>query len=146
MLFGTTDPGNVVGGKWAYKSSLSGAPASYGISSSGLGDLFGPKDTFPGTNLQGPESPGGLEYGITSAADDPATGNTPVTGLFALIQNSVVFTLGGGLPENFDASRITNVSFAYGTDLAAVPEPATMFLLGTGLIGIGIFVRRKFRR
>ena len=29
---------------------------------------------------------------------------------------------------------------------APVPEPATMFLLGSGLIGIGVFVRKRFKR
>jgi hypothetical protein len=33
------------------------------------------------------------------------------------------------------------------TDLASpVPEPATMFLLGFGLIGVGVFVRRRFKK
>ena len=150
VLFGVTGPGGSVGGEWAYKSGLVGAPegAQYGISSTGV-NLFGPPNRFlttPVSNLQGPTSPGGLEYGITSAGDLQATGNTPVTGQFALIKNSVVFTL-GGLPDGFDPSTsIFNVSFLYGTDLASVPEPATMFLLGFGLIGAGVFARRRFKK
>lgn len=31
-------------------------------------------------------------------------------------------------------------------DVVPVPEPATMFLLGSGLIGIGAFVRRRFKK
>lgn len=146
VAFGTTDPGNVVGGEWAYLGGLSGAPhaASYGISSSGLG-LFGPGDLFPGTNLQGPSSPDGLQYGITSMGDNLATGNTPVTGTNALIKHSVVFTL-GGVGSNFNLGRIGNVSFQYGTDLSepniTVPAPGAAGLLGLGAAGM---LRRRRR-
>lgn len=150
VLFGSTDPGGVVGGEWAYLSGLSGAPggARQGISSSGFG-LFGPGNLFPGTNLQGPVSPAGLQYGLTSAGDNPATGNTPVTGTNALIQHAVVFTLGGA-PQNFDLSSISNVWFQYGTSLTEtsfngeVPEPSTAVLFGAG-IGL-IAAGRAFKR
>lgn len=140
--FGPVDPGNVVGGEWAYQAALGGPGGrDYGIGSAGFG-LFGPGDLFPGTDLQPPTSPNGLEYGITSFGDNPATGNTPVTGSEALIQNSVVFTL-TGLPGGFDPnSLIQNVLFQYGTDLSepsipGVPEPTTaMPLLIAGLVAI----------
>jgi hypothetical protein len=152
VLFGSTDPGGVVGGEWAYNSGLSGpGNAGLGVSSSGLG-LFGPGDLFPGNNLQGPASPDGLQYGITSAGDEPATGNKPVTGDSALIKNSVVFTL--GVPSGFDLDTdIQNVQFQYGTSLGdtrlpshngIAPEPGAMViwsLLGALAITVGCWRR-----
>ncbi|MCA9255113.1 MAG: PEP-CTERM sorting domain-containing protein [Phycisphaerales bacterium] len=133
---GPTDPGSSVGGEWAYKSNLVGAPenAAYGISSSGLG-LFGPSDRFPGADLQSPVSPGGLQYGITSMGDNLATGNSALTsGMNALIKHEVVFTL-SGLPMGFDpTTQITNVQYQYGTDLQEphIPEPSSLAMLAIG--------------
>lgn len=145
MISGTTDAGGVVGGEWAYKGGLSGAPysAKYGISASGLG-LFGGGDRFPGTNLAGPTAPAGLDYGITSAGDNGATGNGGLLGT-PLIKNSVVFTL-GGIGQNFNLADIGNVSFQYGTDLSepnvqASPTPGALALLG--MAGLGARSRRR---
>jgi len=147
--FGGTDPGGVVGGEWAYRTGLSGAPGdnSQGISSTGL-DLFGPPDLFPGSNLDGPASPGGLNYGITSAGDNVATGNTPVTGTTPLIQDAVLFTL-GGVPEGMTLDDIDNVWFQYGTSLDEpsfhTPEPGTILLLASAVGAFSILRRRKTR-
>ncbi|MGH9722027.1 MAG: XDD4 family exosortase-dependent surface protein [Bryobacteraceae bacterium] len=159
---GSCPAGGVVGGEWAYNSGLAGPGATaYGISSAGLG-LVGPGDRFPGPNLQGPDSPDGLQYGILPAGDNTATGNAPVTGDNALILNSVIFTL-TGLPAGFDAqAAISNVQFQYGTALSEpsfpgdpgggggggsqVPEPATMSLLGGGGLLLLIAKRLKRRR
>jgi len=156
VLFGPTNGGSV-GGEWAYGTGLSGAPgsATSGISSSGMG-LFGNANFVPNTNLQGPASLDGLQYGITSGADNAATGNAAVTGGFALIQNSVIFTL-TGLPTNYTlAGNVSGVVFQYGTALTEpnipggctncnqVPEPGTLALFGTGLASLAGLVRRRF--
>jgi hypothetical protein len=140
VLFGTTDPGGVVGGEWGYKNKA--APGfSSGISTSHHNG-FGPHTTFPGSNLVGSINTGGVEYGITSSGDNPATGTSTVTGADPLIRNSVVFRL-GGLPSGFDLSQINAVQFQFGTSSSTpslnatgpIPAPSTLitFIAGAAL-------------
>ncbi len=141
-----TPADRVVGGEWAYRHSIAGLPPfNGGISSTGL-DIFGPFDMFPGPNLQGPASPGGVQYGITSAGDNLLTGNGGISGEH-LIKNSVVFTLGG-----FDSEPdavILSVAFQFGTDLdeprftVNVPEPGTLVLAALALLALIGFRRRQ---
>ena len=150
VLFDSAPAGGIVGGEWAYKAGLAGAPqgAKSGISSAGLG-LFGSGDNFPGANLQGPASPNGLQYGITSAGDNPATGNTPVTGANALIKNSVTFAF--SFSQSFSLDEISNVSFQYGTALnepnittnSHAPEAASMVVWGLLIVCCQSGARRQ---
>jgi hypothetical protein len=143
----STDPGGVVGGEWTYNNTQSVFGANEGISSAGFG-VFGVGDRFPGTNLQGPDSVNGIQYGITTAFDTPGNDNTGISSV-GLIQNQVVFTL-----DNFTGTSadISNVSFQYGTALTEtnigghVPDggPSAM-LLGLSLTGLG-FARRFVKR
>lgn len=139
--FGPNGGGNV-GGEWAFGSGLVGAPGNAGLSTSSTGlGLFG-QANFNGPNLQGPTAVDGLQYGITSAGDNVLTGNAAVTGGFALIQNSVVFTLSGNPAfTSINNYTISNVTFQYGTDLSEphvtgilvnteVPEPTTLSIFG----------------
>ena len=138
-----------VGGEWAYSTGLSGAPLgdNSGISSTGLG-LFS-FSNFNGPELAGPTNGAldGLQYGITSAGDNLATGNTAILDSGGLIKNQVVFTL-SGLPIGFDTNSISNVFFQYGTSLneSQVPEPSSLLLLGSGSLGLGLFGRKRFRK
>lgn len=155
VLFGTTDPGGVVGGEWAYRNHLSGAPfgADEGISSAGFG-FFGTGDLFPGSNLQGPASPDGVQYGITSAGDNPSTGQGAVTGDNALIKNAVVFTLAFDTNYVLTADSVTTLNFQYGTSLTptdpnivvTIPEPATGVIVTVSLLLLVCLTRPATRR
>jgi len=149
---------NGVGGEWEYREGMTNAPFGqrYALNSAGLGlASTGTSGLFPGANLQGPSSVDGLQYGLTSAVDDPGTGNAAVTGGNALIKNQVVFTL-SGLAAGFDPStRFSNVQWQYGTtrcDTAGsvnhcvpdVPEPRTLVPLA--LMGVLALVRPHRRR
>lgn len=138
VLFDSAPPAGNVGGEWAWSNAAVWPEGSgYGIGSAGLG-IFG-GGNFNGPDLDPPTAVNGLNYGITSAGDNPATGNTPVTGGVPLIQNSVVFRL-SGLPQNFNLNGINNPWFQYGTDLSEPrinPTPGTLALLGLGGLVIG---------
>jgi hypothetical protein len=149
VLYGPNGGGNV-GGEWAFKSGLSGAPSSagLGISSSGLSGLFCDAN-FNGPNLGGPVALDGIQYGITSAGDNSAIANGGLA-KNAIIKDAVLFTLKIN-SGTYDLSSIHNVTFQYGTSLSepqvtAVPEPTTMIAGALLLLPFGASTLRVLRR
>ena len=138
-----TDPGNVVGGEWAYNYNGATFPGGrdYGVSVSGFND-FGPGDRFPGNNLEGPTSPDGMQYGLLSSGDNVGMMNGGMAGN-TFIKHEVVITM-GGLPANFDLGRVNNVWFQYSTDYSEngfVPTPA-----GVAAMGVAGVVATRHRK
>ena len=145
-------------GEWAYRPDV--GIVALGGGDQGLGSsgyAFGPGDVIGEPNLSGPDAPDGLQYGITSANDDPTTGNAKVTGDQELVKNAVVFTL-AGLPDDYNLDDISNVWWQYGTSLdqpgfppgdppgePPIPEPLTAGTVLLALVGLGRYTGRRAR-
>ena len=143
-----------VGGNYAYQADLDmswviGARgADQGIAGVGydLGrDDFAGATPFPGEEGSFPAFP--LQYGIVPELGEDnywgdARENLPLVQQ-PVVYRQMLFTFDIMGDTDFDARRIHDVGFAYGTDLDVIPEPATLTLLGVGLVGLGV---RRYRR
>jgi hypothetical protein len=119
VLFGPDGGGNI-GGEWAYAGAIPGPNLATKGLSTAVFDIFG-SGNLRGYNLHGTVSVENHDYGITSAGDDPATGDAAVTGAEPLIKNSVRFRVKSGVILD-PRTVITNVSFQYGPSLTADPN------------------------
>jgi hypothetical protein len=148
----TTD----VSGEFGYTGSLSGGPAGYNAGLGSSGQVVGDADLInPALNLDDPDSPDGINFGIVGANFLSAPNLNPKMTTEPLISDSVKFTLtitSGTLTED----QLTNWALVFGTAWGegtipggppvfdrTAPDPATLLLLGGGLVLAAARFRRK---
>jgi hypothetical protein len=116
-----------------------------GCASSTAGSLCTPAGS-PFTLLQSTSSTvvATLQLNGNAYTGSAATGTTPTTGIF-----STQLVVPGTIPTvlaQLAAGGVTGITYSATFAASTVPEPASMLLLGMGLIGAGLTARRKMGR